>query len=147
MARILKSMSGGFIPDLDGNVGSQGGNLRSDVAAVQFALLVLSKGVWTPIGPASGSLSVPGQGTIVIDGFYGPQTAAYIDAYQAKRIHVPSSSGGSLPTPNGNFGNSRRTEWRLNLLVEDIPTSMGNYLDLVRTDSRCPPFLKDVFIW
>jgi peptidoglycan hydrolase-like protein with peptidoglycan-binding domain len=145
MARMLKS-SFGTLFDLDGNVGSRGGNGRSDVGAVQYALLLLSSGANTPLGLSGGGLSVPGQGQIGVDGFYGPQTAAYIAAYQTQRVKSPGPSTGRLPNPDGNLGSFRQTPWNLNLLVSDIPSRSGNFLDLMRSDTRCPVFVRQSFL-
>jgi len=145
MARLLKSSFGIGI-NLDGNVGSNGGNGRSDVGTLQFAMLLLSSGQQTPMGnQGGGALSVPGQGTIAVDGYYGPQTAAYIAAYQAMRVKSPGPSGGALPTPNGNFGNFRSNGWNFGLLQRDVETTMGNFLEKVKTDTRCPPFVRQSF--
>lgn len=145
MARLLKS-SFGISVNLDGNVGNNGGNGRSDVGTLQFALLLLSSGAVTPMGQQGGSLSVPGQGTIAVDGFYGPQTAAFIAAYQAARVKIPAPSGMGLPTPNGNFGSFRNNGWNFGLLESDIRTTMGDFLEKVKTDPRCPNFVKESFL-
>lgn len=150
MARILKG-SRSFGINLDGNVGPKGGNERSDVGIVQYALLLLSSGVQdrqpTGMGPPTGNsrraLSVPGQGPIAVDGFFGPQTRAYIDAYQADRVRSPGPGSGPLPPPDGNFGNFRRTSWNFGLLEEDV---RRNILDAMRFDPRCPTFLKELFL-
>ena len=145
MARLLKS-SFGIGVNLDGNVGSNGGNGRSDVGTLQFALLLLSSGQQTPMGTqGGGALSVPGQGTIKVDGYYGPQTAAYIAAYQAIRVKAPGASGGPLPAPSGNFGSFRNNSWNFGLVQRDIETTMGKFLDKVKSDTRCPQFVRESF--
>lgn len=143
MARLLKSSFGIGI-NLDGNVGPRGGNERSDVGAVQFALLLLTSG--SPLG-GGGSFSVPGQGPIAVDGFFGPQTAAFINAYQAIRVRSPGPGSGALPSPDGNFNNFRRSSWNFGLLGTDVRSQTGNdIVDVMRTDSRCPAFLKPFFL-
>jgi hypothetical protein len=144
MARILKGRFG-FHINLDGNVGPRGGNERTDVGAVQYALLLLSAGASGPF-PSRGSLVVPGQGTIAVDGFFGPQTAAFINAYQATRVRSPGPSSGALPQPDGNFGNFRSTSWNYGLLETDVSSAAGKILELMPTDPRCPSFLKQAFI-
>jgi hypothetical protein len=148
MARLLKSSFGtaGTLVNLDGNVGAKGGNERSDVGAVQFALLLLTRGTETPTGPRGGGLAVPGQAAIAVDGIFGPKTAAHIAAYQARRAQQPGTSAGPLPPPDGNFGNFRRTEWNFILLQDDVEDSVGDFIDRVRFDPRCPAFLKESFL-
>jgi hypothetical protein len=143
MARILKS-GFGFHINLDGNVGPRGGNARTDVGAVQYALLLLTTG--RGVLPGGGSLSVPGQGTIAVDGYFGPQTTAFINAYQAKRVGSPGPSSGPLPAPDGNFGNFRQTVWNFGLLDTDVRGAVGDIIDQMRSDPRCPGFLKQAFI-
>ena len=148
MARLLKSSFGaaGTMVNLDGNVGAKGGNERSDVGAVQFALLLLSSGTETPNGPRGGGLDVPGQTRIAVDGIFGPQTAAFIAAYQARRARAPGPGASPLPAPDGNFGSFRRTEWSFVLLQGDVEDQMGSFLERVRFDPRCPTFVKESFL-
>ncbi len=149
MARILKPVFGLRLPvSLDGNVGPRGGNERGDVGVVQFALLLLSSGVPSPGGgKKGGGLEVPGQGTIAVDGFFGPQTSAFIRAYQARRVLSPGPSSGALPTPDGNFGNFRRTSWNFGLLQSDVENELPgtDFLEKMRSDPRTPPFLRQFF--
>lgn len=146
MARILNSRFGLGI-NLDSNVGPRGGNERSDVGIVQFALRLLTEGTLTPLGREVAQLVVPGHaGAIKIDGFFGPQTAAFINAYQAARVRSPAPSLGSLPKPDGNLGNFRSGPWNFGLLETDIANArIGSVIDKVGTDSRAPPFLKPFF--
>ena len=145
MARLLKSTFG-LLVNLDGNVGSSGGNARSDVGVMQFALLLMSSGARNPLNTGQGGgLSVPGQGPIAVDGFYGPQTAAYIAAYQAQRARTPGPAGNALPAPNGNFGSFRSTAWNFSLLQSDVGVTAGDFIDLARADPRCPPFVRQSF--
>jgi hypothetical protein len=82
-----------------------------------------------------------------VDGFFGPQTAAYIDAYQEIRVRSPGPSGGGLPRPDGNFNNFRRSAWNFGLLAQDVNGQMGaDVVDLMRGDPRCPAFLKPFFL-
>ena len=138
MARLLQSVSFGLRLDLDGNVGSSGGNERSDVGIVQFALLLLHQ---------KGGLVVPGQSTITVDGFFGPQTAAYINTYQKARVTLPGLSTGNLPPPNGNFGSTRRNaSWSIGLLERDVnKVTYQQLIDLIRINSGSPAFLKPFF--
>ena len=147
MARILDSFFG-FGINLDGNVGSKGGNERSDVGIVQFALRLLTDGGLTPFGPGSPKLILPGViGPIGVDGFFGPQTASFITAYQKVRALTPGPGAVTLPPPDGNFGNFRINRWNFGLLESDVSSAkLGNVIKLVRSDGRAPLFLKPSFI-
>jgi peptidoglycan hydrolase-like protein with peptidoglycan-binding domain len=149
MARILKPAFGRQLSvSLDGNVGPRGGNERGDVGVVQFALLLLSSGIPSPAGGRSGGgLEVPGQGTIAVDGFFGPQTSAFIRAYQARRVLSPGPTTGKLPNPDGNFGNFQRNPWNFGLLQTDVESALPgtDFLDRMRSDPRAPAFLKPFF--
>jgi len=146
MSRLLRSQfSGGVGIDLDGNVGPKGGNQKTDVGAVQFGLLMLSSGPPNPIGGSRGSLVVPGQGTIAVDGFFGPQTAAFINAFQAIRVRSPAPSGFALPKPDGNFGSFRANAWNYSLLESEAKGAGINIIESIRTDGRAPMFLKQAF--
>lgn len=147
MARILHS-NFGFGINLDGNIGPRGGNERSDVGIVQFALRILTEGAVTPLGREIAQLNVPGaRGTIAVDGFFGPQTAAFIQAYQAVRVRSPAPSLAQLPRPDGNFGSARVTAWNFGLLEGDIGSATrSSVIELLSRDSRAPPFLKPFFL-
>lgn len=90
-------------------VGLHGRNERGDVALVQYALLVLTRGFrrgnanaqhpqrakpGTLIGWSQ--LVVVNQGRLAVDGYYGSQTAAFIRAYQ----ELPHPHGGKV-APTG----------------------------------------------
>jgi len=150
MARILSSRfaRGGFGINLDGNVGTKGGNERSDVGIVQFALRLLTDGEFTPFGREAAALSLTGvRLPIGVDGFFGPQTKAFIDAYQAFRVKSPGPGTNPLPRPDSNFGNFRITNWNFGLLEDDVNSAKRrSVIDLLRNDSRAPAFLKPFFL-
>ena len=144
MARILSSRDFGLLIDLDGNVGPRGGNERSDVGIVQFALRLLTEGEPTPFGRELAALTKPaGLGPIGIDGFFGPQTKTFIDTYQALRVRSPGPSTNALPRPDGNFGHSQKTSWNFVLLEDEFKRPM---VDQLRFDPRAPAFLKPFFL-
>ena len=138
MSRLMQSVGYGLTIDLDGNVGSSGGNERSDVGIVQFALLMLRQ---------KGGLLVPGSSIITVDGFFGTQTADYIAEYQKARVTLPGPGLGQLPPPNGNFGSIRKNaSWTIGVLKQDVEkATFQNFIDLIRINRDSPPFLKSFF--
>lgn len=126
---------------LDGNVGTKGGNERTDVALVQYALLRLSV---SDMGVPNVTI---GMGKMIkVDGYYGPQTASYITAYQESRKSVLNPAMNGYLQPCGNFGkNSTPTTWSFGILQRDLEGKRGALAALMRQDSLCPEFLKSCF--
>jgi hypothetical protein len=94
-----------------------------------------------------GGFSVPGQGPITVDGFYGHQTAAYIAAYQEARRKLPGPSTGMLPSPTGSFTSTRRGGgWTFSILAADVKSKQGGLLvEALLGDPAAPPWLKAAF--
>ncbi|MBU6436710.1 MAG: hypothetical protein KGQ77_04210 [Betaproteobacteria bacterium] len=148
MARILTT-NFGFITALDNGVGPGTRNARDDVGIVQFALAVLTRGLPGPLGNAGAKFSVPGQSPIGIDGGFGPQTAAYIKAYQEFRRASPGPGGGPLPPVSGTFrGFHASGSWPFSVLDEDACRASSKRLlaDALAADGQAPLWLKHHFL-
>ncbi len=146
MARLLRTGFGLNIA-LDNGVGPGSTNARTDVGIIQFALSVLTGGLVGPLGNVPGTFTVPGQNPILVDGFFGPQTLAYITAYQQIRVQSPGPSLGPLPAPNGAFsGRHDQGGWPFTVLAADA-AGVGARPTLadVLQGNPAPPWLKDAF--
>lgn len=147
MARLIKSRFGLDI-QIDNGVGVEGPNVRDDVGSVQFALRLLSEGAITPFGRSGVRFGVPGQGPIAVDGGYGPQTKAYIAAYQEYRKMLPSPGLlRGMPTPTGQFaGRNGGKGWDFSVLSSDAGIVGGrSFLEAMENDQRAPVWLKRSF--
>ena len=147
----------------EGAVGLHGRNERGDVALVQYALLVLTRGfrrgnvnshaLRVKPGALVGwvKLEVPNQGRIAIDGDYGSQTAGFIRAYQA----LPHPNGEKV-APTGtllsnNLNGIPGGTWNVGLLLADAAElypvySNSQFANYMRMDPECPQFLKSL-LW
>ena len=144
MARILNSRFG-FSINLDGNVGPKGGNERSDVGIVQFALRLLTDGQLTPFGREVAALVAPsGFGTIAVDGFFGRQTKAFIEAYQTVRVRLP---GPVQMRCQDRMATSITSEPAPGILGSDVRgAGLEDVISRVRSDGRAPALLKPFFL-
>jgi hypothetical protein len=146
MARYL--IDGGFV--CDGTVGKNGANDAGDVALVQLALSVLTRGFtrWVVENPRNPpvqkhfKLSVANQGPILSTGQYTGVTEAYILAYQQlPRGNRPKISPTGTFLPNADIGGGMPPvgDWNVWELLFDA--NLGQYP--VWTDSRLAQLIRD----
>lgn len=149
MARLL-STTFGLEFDLDADVGGGRVNARDDVGLVQYALHLLTGGAGGGPGPGStkAMFSVPGQTPIAIDGAYGPQTRAYLAAYQAHRKNLlgPGAMGVGPATGIISSRRGKGAGWSFGVMEHDVAARIaGRFSDRLRHDPVVPPWLRASF--
>lgn len=93
--------------------------------------------------------TVTGQKPISVDGGYGPQTRAYIAAYQASRKNSMGPGVMGLPPPNGAFaGRKGGIGWSFAVLEYDVHQYRKRHLvDILEHDSGAKAWLREAFFW